>query len=864
MENTPLKVFISYTHKDETYLDQLKSHLAPLVRKGLIETWHDRQLVAGDKLDDAILTELHEADLIVCLISSDYIASYYCYEVELEEAFKCLENGDIKVIPVVLRSCAWQETHLSEYLCTPTDGKPVATWDDEDSAFLDVVQSIKRAAESLKKKELESKPLSSAPLVSVYEFQKGFTDYLLSTDISFQHRNKDSVLIDDIFIYQDLKDLDVDLNQQQLIKSSQRLSSLNDEAVLVLGSEQSGKTALLKVTTTEVYKNGSLPILLNCENISSTNLEKLVSQALRNQYEGLDFEGLMQASAKKVLLLDNFSKTKLNEKHQAKLLESITNTFDNVVVTADESFRFKEYEFRNFDHFRQFEIMDFGHVKRSEIIKKWNSIGVEETISSDQLHALIDRSTVQIDSIIRRNIVPSKPLFVLTILQTLETTQSSDHTLTSYGHCYNYLIQSAFKSVRLSSELVDSFINLLTYLSYFIYKSGKEHITTSEYEVFKSEYQNDYLIPDDEISILKKSRIIVPHEDGFRFSHKYVFYFYSAKYIAENLSETEGKESLRYLCENLHTDKNANILIFVTHHTKKQEVIDEILANTICIFDDVKEAVLSIEDTEFMSDVLEHIPALVIEQRDVETERQRRLETRDKIDKFSLEDDQQEETESSEELVGNNVLADINRSAKVIELIGQILRNRHGSLKIGQLQELAESAYSVGLRFLHFYLDLVSSQETEIINFVKKLLEENTELTDEELTKKTKQFYLRFCYGMTFSIIKKISESTGHERIIDILDKISDEKPDSVAIKLINLMTRLEFTKVIPKKHISELAKEFSGNSIAERLLKELVIQHLYLHYLDVQDKQWIASTLGISMDVQRQITAQKKTKMLM
>lgn len=138
-------LFFSYSHADSELRDQLEKHLAMLKRQGRIESWHDRKIVAGDALDDRISEHLERADVILMLVSSDFLASDYCYSVEMTRALERNSNRDARVIPIILRPCDWKSSPLSKLLATPTDGKPVTRWADRDEAWLNVVEAIKGA-----------------------------------------------------------------------------------------------------------------------------------------------------------------------------------------------------------------------------------------------------------------------------------------------------------------------------------------------------------------------------------------------------------------------------------------------------------------------------------------------------------------------------------------------------------------------------------------------------------------------------------------------------------------------------------------------------------------------------------------------
>ncbi len=138
-------VFFSYSHADEELRDQLEKHLTMLKRQGVIETFHDRRIPVGSDLDRSISAELEHADVILLLVSPDFLASAYCYDIEMQRALERHGRGEARVIPVILRHCDWHTAPFGKLLATPRDGKPVKSFTDLDEAFLQVAQAIRQA-----------------------------------------------------------------------------------------------------------------------------------------------------------------------------------------------------------------------------------------------------------------------------------------------------------------------------------------------------------------------------------------------------------------------------------------------------------------------------------------------------------------------------------------------------------------------------------------------------------------------------------------------------------------------------------------------------------------------------------------------
>lgn len=144
-----IKAFISYSHHDKEYCKELEKHLSVLKRNKKIQTWTDQKLIPGDEWNELISKEISEADLILLLISPDFLASDFCYEIEMNAAILRHTNNQARVIPIFIRFCDWNGTPFTKLQSLPSGGKPVKDWADIDKAFLNVVEGIKKALDSI-------------------------------------------------------------------------------------------------------------------------------------------------------------------------------------------------------------------------------------------------------------------------------------------------------------------------------------------------------------------------------------------------------------------------------------------------------------------------------------------------------------------------------------------------------------------------------------------------------------------------------------------------------------------------------------------------------------------------------------------
>ncbi len=144
------KIFFSYSHKDESLRDELEKHLSVIKRQGLIETWHDRRIGAGGDFGREISSHLEDADIILLLVSSDFLASDYCYDIEMKRAMERHERGDATIIPVILRPCSWHGAPFGKLLAATADGKAIVKYPTLDDGFLEVTSAIENAVQRIR------------------------------------------------------------------------------------------------------------------------------------------------------------------------------------------------------------------------------------------------------------------------------------------------------------------------------------------------------------------------------------------------------------------------------------------------------------------------------------------------------------------------------------------------------------------------------------------------------------------------------------------------------------------------------------------------------------------------------------------
>jgi hypothetical protein len=138
-----MKIFVSYSHRDAAFRDRLETHLAPLRRAGLVSVWHDRRIGPGEDWERAIDKQIHDSDIILLLVSANFIESDYCWEHEVAVALQRHERGEAIVVPILLSHCDWTLAPFAALQALPTAARPIAGWQRRDEAYADVARALR-------------------------------------------------------------------------------------------------------------------------------------------------------------------------------------------------------------------------------------------------------------------------------------------------------------------------------------------------------------------------------------------------------------------------------------------------------------------------------------------------------------------------------------------------------------------------------------------------------------------------------------------------------------------------------------------------------------------------------------------------
>lgn len=717
-----------------------------------------------------------------------------------------------------------------------------------------------------------------------YILSKDFERFLTDIGGQFSHPSKSDIKLSDLYIYPKLRLFNADNNTEDKISfiiedaESVLANAKDNSKILLFGNENIGKTSLLKCAYQNFYKKGFLPIYINGESIKSSNindLKNLVRDSFENQYGAdklLDFD--QEKNSNLFILIDDIDKNPIkNKANRLKLIKALNSQYSNIILVGNELYTLEEIVAQQkeksdvFSEYKQYEILEFNYSQRAKLIHKWYKLGNDDFIDDEEVWRKCDVAIKSINTAMGNKIVPNYPIFLLILLQALESNNPHDLKISSYGNYYQLLILRLISErIKDQSEL-DTYLNYSAELAYFIFSKKTSSISEREFIDFHKfvtsfeKFDLPELSSDDTLHTLKETGVLGTYGDAIEFKYKYVYYYFVAKYLAQNISKQEIKEVISKLCKRLYRTEFANIYMFLIHFSKDVYIIEELIKNAESIFADIPPCNLE-NDIEKIQGLFTELPKLYLQNRSVQQVRTEDSHKQDEMEK-NTESTRQESTippnyELDDEINNIDVISMLNQSFKLTEILGQVLKNFHGSIEGPQKLKILEETYLLGLRTLGVFFFVLNDNTDFLLSQLQEILAKIEKVEKSKVEKVAKHLLLNFITQLSHLFLRKISDSVGTGKMMDKYDKIED-KHNTTSVRLVNFLIKLDHANSFPAKDLEKTKDKVNDFPLSYHLLRRIVVNHLHRHEVSYQQKQRICEFLGIPMETQLQLATKRE-----
>jgi hypothetical protein len=700
---------------------------------------------------------------------------------------------------------------------------------------------------SLPKKSLNRFPLSES-------FQQLITD----PGAAFKTLTGSSIKLADLYVYPDMQE-PLEKAEVKRILSTSLLQDLAryEGGLLLSGEEKVGTSSLLYMLYSHFHDQGLLPLYVRGADIKSAS-EKDVDNAIRKavieQYgEGLLVKYQQTSNSKKILLLDDLDDgpVKANP-YRARLMLAVKARFKYFLTTVSELFDFKAsvapHAAGKLSDVTEYRILPFGYTLRAHLVRRWLQRTADDgSLDEGTMLARCDQAERLLDAVMARNIVPALPLYLLTLLQSIDAGASGGFEESGLGEYYEFLIREGFKAAAIPKREWGKVIEYCSHLAWQMHATEHKELSLDELRVFNVRYSDGEVRVDLETRLheLVAARVLSRSGEYFRFRYHYIYYFLKGRFLSGKLADLVVLAHVKECCAHLYVRENANTILFLAHHAFDNPVF---LACIVEAMNAPFSSILPIEfrggDTAGIAEFVHDLPALKYTGEQPESVRERANRHRDAVDNGhdGLADAKQDGAES--EFVPQMIAL-----FKTVEILGQILKNQIANVGRPRRVELLQLLMKGPLRAVRAYFDIFMADKEQAQLELMELLAKKTVENEEKRQKLARKLMAQLMQYSSFGFIAKAVSSISSDELIEDIDAAT-KAINTPAARLIAVGVRLDSAKELPRSEMRKLLEEVQTDFIGMRVLQMLTLRRLYMFRTSERDKQWLdsQSVLGIKM----------------
>jgi predicted MPP superfamily phosphohydrolase len=693
-----------------------------------------------------------------------------------------------------------------------------------------------------------------------------FENYLQEVGTAFRHPRcvepQCALRLRDLYVYPDLKHREVDkilkgkYTERPPIQGKEFPDFLSTHStVVVFGADDCGKTSFMKVLYEDLTAEGLLPVLLKGDDLRKVRddrtLVTALSRAIMRQYASNSATPYLQADRnKRILLIDDLDKARLSRNGQIRLVDSARGRFERIVIVAPDFMEIQDMLSQAatdpFFGFERCTIKECGHFHRQKLIENWLRVGTD---GSEEAPESINKQIKEIDktisTLLGKNVLPHHPFTILSLLQLLESKDTTATANGSYGYLYEMLLKQALATVN--AKDVDEKITYLSGIGYAMFRKKRPELNDEEMRAEHDAYCDRYDMVRDFSKMmddLLRAEVLVEEANVYRFKYPYELYYSTAKYFQFHAPSLRNE--LFSISDHIYGERNANVLIFYVYLTRDDSLIGHIIENARRIFANYKECDME-ADVEFMNLLLSASPApLELEYGDPDARRdafnKKRDEAKEKNEPLDLEDD---EVAYDDKL---QILTKILIAIKTLQVLGQILRNFTSSLEGPLKLDMTKECYSLGLRTITAILSCCQNDIPALRRYFGSLISERTGITDpKKLASRTEEVIVWMGTASAAGMVKRVSYAAGHVDLTRTYRRVLDSD-ERLSVRIIDAAIRLDHFKNPPEDELDGLSRRVRKNGFAFTVIRELVGEYLYFFGRHLPAMQRIGAQWGIAV----------------
>jgi len=674
-----------------------------------------------------------------------------------------------------------------------------------------------------------------------------------------------AVRLREIFTYPDVRERPKSAGDKTWIRiRSEFVSSevLTGPYCVISADAKGGKTWLAKQLCGDALLQNKTAVYFDCNelpNISSDDdARTLFRRVVEREYGAGAFERFEQdETVASFLALDNFHAVSAMRNQRAILLRVAESIFRCISLFVNIEFFLEEIHGAGnlttcLGKYRQLQLCEFGFLKVEDLARRW-LIARKQVADDNTVRRICD----VIERVLRINAMPHHPWIVLVLLQEA----SSGHEIAakngSYGHLYQVLITTALAHSTVKIDIQSKY-TYLSELALRMYCANKATLDLTDVKSFHVEHSRKYGVDfqyRDTIEDFVRLGLLRQTKSSISFRDKYAYWFFVAWHLGRHIHLPETLSIVQDLCRELHHEDSANIFIFLAHFTDNPVVIETILSSSRSLFAENVPAVLDVRsDLQSLNLLSAQEMQLSLPSTDPNENLRRQREAKDDVlaNREPGHADGRKVLPKAPETPGDELSQFVRRlhaALKVIDILGQVLRNGVGAISADRKKILVEEVYLLIRRLQGKVLsDLPNDLPRWALALNEYFHEHNAEDSIAERVARISDHMVSVLTNIVYGLSRRVSHALAHEHLEPIFDAVLLNERSN-ATRILDLSTRLDLGNGVPVNKAGDLFDDLVGNTICRNAVKALVGNYLYLHRVDHADRQQMCARIGIAYD---------------
>ena len=694
---------------------------------------------------------------------------------------------------------------------------------------------------------------------------EGMNAFLEDPGVPITHPHRDPripVRLSDIFLYPDLWELDKDhdgSDQKQIRSSKVAGEVLSPSKVLITGGEKSGRTSIVKRLFMDAFNKGKIPLYLSGSEIpkKANQLRKAIRKAVEMQYANLTADAFEQLEpSQRIILIDDIHRMAPATNTRQELLDECERLFSSVILCGDDLLKLdqlKGNDGRNSGlwDYRHLVILGFGEYLREQFVRQWLTLGGDMFPSEDDVDSEVERICGLLNIVIKKQLLPAYPLFLLVVLQQTDLANASVQG-GSFGKLFEGVITAILNKSEFQRISIGDKYHYLAALSKKLFDAKKMSLSTSEAQTWHRAYWDDIELSIDFERLVKDLAmlgVLTVTEAEIQFKYAYFFCFFMAYHLNRTVHENETRLVISQLCKQLHHRISADIVLFLAHLTGDPIVLNEMVTTCDQLFSEIKPTTLDL-DVEPLNRLGDAIQSIAIPDKPDETRRQLQISSDALIAERLAATKEAHEVDPPE--ADNEAIRrvfDIHAAYKTIQILGQAIRNISGSASKERKEDIIKKIIGLSRRVLGVYFDLFANNTLPSIieDMAAAHKEHQSEISRSDLYQEVCRHLSGLSLFVCFSMIKHTTFSLGSENLSPTIHRVLGQGTEPIE-KVYDLSFDLERPGRFPKDAAVKLYNEFKKNAFVAGLVRVLIAHHMYLYVVPYDERQTVCDKMSIKL----------------